>query len=173
MLTSSMSSFLLETKLSHDFDHKVSRRHEPQQTRPGCSRLYVPRESTHHADVVEMWRYEHLSTSPLNVFPDPQQLLGVGLNLTRANNVISLDLGWSMAVEAQAYDRVHRLGQTRDVAVQRLVIADTVEDRILERQERKVSHQMIYGDSNEFADGVTISSNCLLTAVWAKALARS
>lgn len=43
-----------------------------------------------------------------------------------------------MAVEAQAYDRVHRLGQTRDVTVQRVVIADTVEDRILERQERKV-----------------------------------
>lgn len=63
---------------------------------------------------------------------------GVGLNLTRANNVISLDLGWSMAVEAQAYDRVHRLGQMRNVAVQRVVIKDTVEDRILERQERKV-----------------------------------
>ncbi|KJA26761.1 hypothetical protein HYPSUDRAFT_35906 [Hypholoma sublateritium FD-334 SS-4] len=62
---------------------------------------------------------------------------GVGLNLTRANNVISLDLGWSQAVEAQAYDRVHRLGQTRKVTVQRIVIADTVEDRILALQERK------------------------------------
>ncbi|KAF9486204.1 hypothetical protein BDN70DRAFT_822530 [Pholiota conissans] len=62
---------------------------------------------------------------------------GVGLNLTRANNVISLDLGWSQAVESQAYDRVHRLGQTRAVTVQRVVIADTVEDRILALQERK------------------------------------
>ncbi|KAI0342316.1 hypothetical protein BDW22DRAFT_1395176 [Trametopsis cervina] len=62
---------------------------------------------------------------------------GVGLNLTRANHVISLDLGWSMAVEQQAYDRVHRLGQHRPVDVQRLVIADTVEDRILALQERK------------------------------------
>ncbi|KAL1667297.1 SNF2 family N-terminal domain-containing protein [Schizophyllum commune] len=62
---------------------------------------------------------------------------GVGLNLTRANNVISLDLGWSEAVEAQAFDRVHRLGQTRKVRVERLVIDNTVEDRILGLQERK------------------------------------
>ncbi|KAF9465092.1 SNF2 family N-terminal domain-containing protein [Collybia nuda] len=62
---------------------------------------------------------------------------GVGLNLTRANNVISLDLGWSQAIEAQSFDRVHRLGQTRPVVVQRLVIADTVEDRVLTMQERK------------------------------------
>ncbi|KAF9028186.1 hypothetical protein BDZ89DRAFT_1066328 [Hymenopellis radicata] len=64
---------------------------------------------------------------------------GVGLNLTRANNVISLDLGWSQAVEAQAFDRVHRLGQSRAVRVDRLVIRDTVEDRILALQERKQS----------------------------------
>jgi SNF2 family DNA or RNA helicase len=66
-------------------------------------------------------------------------LSGVGLNLTRANNVISLDLAWSRAVESQAWDRVHRLGQTRNVNVQRLVIANTVEDRILALQERKQS----------------------------------
>jgi SNF2 family DNA or RNA helicase len=65
-------------------------------------------------------------------------LLGVGLNLTRANNVISLDLGWSQAVESQAFDRVHRVGQMRKVHVQRVVIADTVEDQILKMQERKV-----------------------------------
>ncbi|KAF8647982.1 hypothetical protein AX16_006412, partial [Volvariella volvacea WC 439] len=62
---------------------------------------------------------------------------GVGLNLTRANNVICLDLGWSQAVESQAFDRVHRLGQLHPVHVQRLVIADTVEDRVLAMQERK------------------------------------
>ncbi|KAJ7437384.1 P-loop containing nucleoside triphosphate hydrolase protein [Mycena galericulata] len=64
---------------------------------------------------------------------------GVGLNLTRANNVISLDLGWSPAIDFQAFDRVHRLGQNRKVIVNRLVIADTgkFEDRILALQERK------------------------------------
>ncbi|KAJ7149019.1 P-loop containing nucleoside triphosphate hydrolase protein [Mycena crocata] len=62
---------------------------------------------------------------------------GVGLNLIRANNVISLDLGWSPAIDNQAMDRCHRLGQTRKVIVKRLVIANTVEDRILALQERK------------------------------------
>ncbi|KAI0790352.1 SNF2 family N-terminal domain-containing protein [Abortiporus biennis] len=62
---------------------------------------------------------------------------GVGLNLTRANRVISLDLGWSEAIESQAFDRVHRLGQTREVLVDRLIIQDTVEDRVLALQERK------------------------------------
>ncbi|KAJ7660054.1 SNF2 family N-terminal domain-containing protein [Mycena rosella] len=62
---------------------------------------------------------------------------GVGLNLTRANNVIALDLGWSPAIDQQAQDRVHRLGQTRKVLVKRLVIENTVEDRILALQERK------------------------------------
>ncbi|KAH8116128.1 SNF2 family N-terminal domain-containing protein [Phellopilus nigrolimitatus] len=62
---------------------------------------------------------------------------GVGLNLTRANRVISLDLGWSEAVESQAFDRVHRLGQTRPVVVERLVISNTVEDRVLALQEKK------------------------------------
>lgn len=62
---------------------------------------------------------------------------GVGLNLTRANRVISLDLGWSEAIESQAFDRVHRLGQTRSVTVERLVISNTVEDRILALQETK------------------------------------
>ncbi|GAA5925394.1 hypothetical protein JCM10213_008780 [Rhodosporidiobolus nylandii] len=62
---------------------------------------------------------------------------GVGLTLTRANRVIALDLAWSPAVEAQAFDRVHRIGQTRDVQVDRLTITNSVEQRILELQNRK------------------------------------
>lgn len=62
---------------------------------------------------------------------------GIGLNLTRANNVINLDLAWSQAIESQAFDRVHRLGQRKAVYVERLVIANTVEDRVLELQQRK------------------------------------
>ncbi|KAJ7336392.1 SNF2 superfamily protein [Mycena albidolilacea] len=62
---------------------------------------------------------------------------GVGLNLTRANNVVSLDLGWSPAIDQQAFDRVHRLGQHRKVIVKRMVIENSVEDRILALQQRK------------------------------------
>lgn len=62
---------------------------------------------------------------------------GVGLNLVRANRVISLDLAWSPAVEAQAFDRVHRIGQLTEVQVDRLTIANSVEQRIGELQARK------------------------------------
>ncbi|KAJ7696132.1 SNF2 superfamily protein [Mycena olivaceomarginata] len=57
--------------------------------------------------------------------------------LTRANNVVSLDLGWSPAIDQQAFDRVHRLGQHRKVIVKRMVIENSVEDRILALQQRK------------------------------------
>lgn len=62
---------------------------------------------------------------------------GVGLNLTCANRVISLDLAWSPAAERQAFDRVHRLGQLKDVFVNRVMIRNTVEQRICDLQSRK------------------------------------
>ena len=62
---------------------------------------------------------------------------GTGLNLTAADNVILLDPWWNPAVEDQAADRAHRIGQDRPVMVHRLVAVDTVEERILSLQERK------------------------------------
>ncbi|CDZ97814.1 snf2 family amino-terminal protein [Phaffia rhodozyma] len=62
---------------------------------------------------------------------------GVGLNLTRANRVINCDLAWNTATESQALDRVHRIGQSKDVSIRRLVVKDTVEQRILDLQARK------------------------------------
>lgn len=60
-----------------------------------------------------------------------------GLNLTAANRVYLLDSWWNPAVEDQAIDRVHRIGQTKDVEVVRVKIADSVEDRILALQQKK------------------------------------
>ncbi|MBK7829230.1 DEAD/DEAH box helicase [Nannocystis sp.] len=62
---------------------------------------------------------------------------GTGLNLTAADHVFMLDPWWNPAVEDQAADRAHRIGQTRPVIVHRLVAEDTVEGRILELQGRK------------------------------------
>ncbi|EFJ52656.1 hypothetical protein VOLCADRAFT_115608 [Volvox carteri f. nagariensis] len=62
---------------------------------------------------------------------------GVGMNLTAASHVHLLDPWWNPSVEEQAMDRVHRLGQTRDVEVFRYVAADTIEERMLLLQERK------------------------------------
>lgn len=62
---------------------------------------------------------------------------GVGLNLTAAEYVFLLDPWWNPAVEAQAIDRTHRIGQSKPVFAYRLVARDTVEERILELQARK------------------------------------
>ena len=62
---------------------------------------------------------------------------GVGLNLTEADHVFLVDPWWNPAVEDQAADRAHRIGQTKSVIVYRLVTQNTVEERILLLQERK------------------------------------
>lgn len=62
---------------------------------------------------------------------------GTGLNLTAADHVFLLDPWWNPAVEDQAADRAHRIGQDKPVFVHRLVARDTVEERILALQERK------------------------------------
>jgi non-specific serine/threonine protein kinase len=62
---------------------------------------------------------------------------GVGLNLTAADYVIHIDPWWNPAVERQASDRTHRIGQDKPVFVYKLIMRDTVEEKILELQERK------------------------------------
>jgi SNF2 family DNA or RNA helicase len=62
---------------------------------------------------------------------------GTGLNLTRAEHVVHYDRWWNPAVEAQATDRAHRIGQTRPVQVHRLIAEGTVEDRIAALLSRK------------------------------------
>jgi len=59
-----------------------------------------------------------------------------GLNLTCASQCVILDPFWNPFVEAQAVDRIHRIGQVRPVVVHRIVIAETVEDRILALQDK-------------------------------------
>ena len=62
---------------------------------------------------------------------------GVGLNLTMARNVFMMDPWWSFAVEAQAIDRVHRMGQEAEVKVIRFIVAGSIESRMLRVQDRK------------------------------------
>ncbi|MDD2915020.1 MAG: DEAD/DEAH box helicase [Gallionella sp.] len=62
---------------------------------------------------------------------------GVGLNLTSADTVIHYDPWWNPAVENQATDRAHRLGQTKNVFVYKLVVAGSIEEKILALQEKK------------------------------------
>ncbi|GJJ11146.1 hypothetical protein Clacol_005377 [Clathrus columnatus] len=62
---------------------------------------------------------------------------GSGLNLTACNNVILVDLWWNPALEEQAFGRVHRYGQERDVMIYKLTIHGTIEERILHLQNKK------------------------------------
>lgn len=62
---------------------------------------------------------------------------GVGLNLTAADYVYIVDPWWNPAVEQQAIDRTHRIGQTKNIFAYRMICKDTVEDKILQLQEKK------------------------------------
>ncbi|XP_034114594.1 transcription termination factor 2-like [Drosophila albomicans] len=63
---------------------------------------------------------------------------GVGLNLIGANHLILLDLHWNPQLEAQAQDRIYRVGQQKDVIIYKIVCVDTVEQRIKALQDRKL-----------------------------------
>lgn len=77
---------------------------------------------------------------------------GLGLNLTAADYVIHLDPWWNPAVEAQAADRTHRIGQDKPVFIYRLITRNTVEEKILQLQERKrhLVDQLITTDQSFF-----------------------
>ncbi|MFB3123894.1 MAG: SNF2-related protein [Candidatus Binatia bacterium] len=75
---------------------------------------------------------------------------GLGLNLTAAEYVYILDPWWNPAVEAQAIDRAHRIGQTRHVFAYRLIAQDTVEEKVVELQQtkRNLAEAIINADNN-------------------------
>ncbi len=78
---------------------------------------------------------------------------GLGLNLTAAEYVFLLDPWWNPAVEAQAIDRAHRIGQRRPVFAYRLIARNTVEERILELQagKRELADALLGGDPTPLA----------------------
>ena len=78
---------------------------------------------------------------------------GVGLNLTAADTVIHFDPWWNPAVENQATDRAHRIGQTKKVFVYKLVVAGSIEEKILALQEKKA--ELAAGILSEDASGLT------------------
>jgi len=80
---------------------------------------------------------------------------GLGLNLHAAEYVYLLDPWWNPAVEAQAIDRAHRIGQTRPVFAYRLIARDTVEEKVLELQQSK----------RDLADAIITADNSLLRSL--------
>jgi SNF2 family DNA or RNA helicase len=83
---------------------------------------------------------------------------GQGLNLTAADYIYILDPWWNPAVEAQAVDRAHRIGQTRRVFAYRLIARDTVEEKIVALQDRK----------RELAESIVRADDTLVSSLTAE-----
>ena len=76
---------------------------------------------------------------------------GFGLNLTEADYCFLLDPWWNPATEAQAVDRTHRIGQTRNVMVYRLIAKDTIEEKVMALASRKAElFAGVMNDGNAF-----------------------
>jgi len=98
-------------------------------------------------------RVERFQTDPAQrLFLISLKAGGLGLNLTAADYVFLLDPWWNPAVEAQAIDRAHRIGQSRHVFAYRLIARDTVEERVVELQQRK----------RHLADAILTADNSLI-----------
>ncbi len=81
---------------------------------------------------------------------------GVGLNLTAADYVYIVDPWWNPAVEQQAIDRTHRIGQTKNIFAYRMICKDTIEDKIMQLQDRKrILAKELIADDQTFVKGLT------------------
>jgi superfamily II DNA or RNA helicase len=99
----------------------------------GVTFCYLDGSTTDRAAVVERFQ----KNTDIPVFLISLKAGGTGLNLTGADTVIHFDPWWNPAVEDQATDRAHRIGQTRVVTSYKLIARDTVEEKILTLQNRK------------------------------------
>ena len=112
----------------------------------GIRYAYLDGQTRNRKEVVEQFQED----PELQVFLISLKAGGVGLNLTAAEYVFILDPWWNPAVEAQAIDRTHRIGQTKPVFAYRMICEDTVEQRIIELQKRKrkLADAIVGGEQN-------------------------
>ncbi|MBD3748397.1 MAG: DEAD/DEAH box helicase [Sphingobacteriales bacterium] len=95
---------------------------------------YLDGATTNRGKVVEEFKTE----KDIQIFLISIKAGGVGLNLTEADYVFILDPWWNPAVEQQAIDRTHRIGQTKNVFIYKFITKDTVEEKILALQHKKL-----------------------------------
>jgi SNF2 family DNA or RNA helicase len=119
------------------------RRVRARLDREGISSTYLDGSTRKRGEVVEEFR-----SGDAGVFLISLKAGGVGLTLTEADYVFVLDPWWNPAVEAQAVDRAHRIGQDRPVMVYRLVATGTIEEKVMELKARKAAlfAQVVGGD---------------------------
>jgi superfamily II DNA or RNA helicase len=124
----------------------------------GVKYVYLDGKTRTRKQIVE----EFQENDEIKVFLISLKAGGLGLNLTAAEYVFLLDPWWNPAVEAQAIDRAHRVGQTRQVFAYRLICSDTVEEKILELQ----------GQKRELADAILEADGSLMQDLTADDLER-
>jgi len=102
--------------------------------REGIPYVYLDGSTQNRGDVVKQFQEDEKT----RVFLISIKAGGVGLNLTEADYVFILDPWWNPAVEQQAIDRTHRIGQTKNVFIYKFITKDSVEEKILALQQRKL-----------------------------------
>ncbi|MDB6064562.1 MAG: helicase [Pedosphaera sp.] len=122
-----------------------------QLTSQGIEFCYLDGATKNRAEVVDKFQND----GRIPVFLISLKAGGVGLNLTGADTVIHFDPWWNPAVEAQATDRAHRIGQQRVVTSYKLITRGTVEEKILNMQTRKRALlQGMLGGEEELAEAL-------------------
>jgi SWI/SNF-related matrix-associated actin-dependent regulator of chromatin subfamily A member 5 len=113
---------------------------------------------------VDMRRFNE-PDSPLFCFLLSTRAGGLGVNLQSADTVILIDSDWNPQVDAQAVARVHRIGQTRPVAIFRLVTGGTVEERVVQRATKKLFLTAVVGSGAASQDDGEGKESLLLSTL--------
>ncbi|MBD8659745.1 DEAD/DEAH box helicase [Frigoribacterium sp. CFBP 8754] len=117
----------------------------------GTAHEYLDGSTRRRGEVIERFKG---GASP--VFLISLKAGGFGLNLTEADYVFMLDPWWNPASESQAVDRTHRIGQTKNVMVYRLIANDTVEEKVLALQQKKAAlFDAVVDDDAVFSSALT------------------
>lgn len=120
----------------------------------GMTYCYLDGSTRQRPAVIERFR-----TGDVPVFLISLKAGGFGLNLTEADYCVLLDPWWNPATEAQAVDRIHRIGQTRNVMVYRLVAKDTIEDKVMALKARKAALFSSVMSDGEVAPGALTAAD--------------
>ncbi|CAN4106608.1 unnamed protein product [Withania somnifera] len=124
-----------------------------KRLRAGNHRVLIFAQMTKMLDILEDYmhyrKYRYLRLDGSSTIMDRRDMVkdfqhrGLGINLTAADTVIFYESDWNPTLDLQAMDRAHRLGQTKDVTVYRLICKETVEEKILQRASQKNTVQQL------------------------------
>lgn len=116
---------------------------------------YVRLDGSTKAEKRQMVITQFNTDETISIFLASTRAGGLGINLTAASIVVFFDTDWNPAMDRQAMDRCHRLGQTRDVHIYRLICGQTIEENIWRKQLQKRKLDEIVVDQGKFSETYT------------------